>query len=381
MYLLVILATLFILLYCIFYKKSKTIEKFFPAWQDHTIYSQLSRRVNVGIWRGWLNINNLLLSDKLLEHTNMNLIIYETNNEVIDALLITKKIDIGIVTEADYGIYLTTKLENENKGVFTKETMIKNKKTILHNFNTRRLFTFYKLYRFLIVNNLRINKPSDLDGNTLEITNLTNQIYKLDLDLLKNIKYTKVYRDVGRGVSQFDSVNKLGMQIDGYFTQYDYPNPVLSEITSRVNCTLIDLYSDGNKDNGNKDNGKKDNGNKIVTPDKILKKYFYLNKDKMSLDAYPELVARRKDIIDFYGLPYKSNSVNCYSFKMIMLSRSDVQDEWIYLFTKSIMDNLHSIKKDIPYLHEVSREGMYKSTLSDILPIHPAVFEQSKYSF
>ena len=100
----------------------------------------------------------------------------------------------------------------------------------------------------------------------------------------------------------------------------------------------------------------------------------------MSLDAYPELVARRKDVIDFYGLPYKSNSVNCYSFKMIMLSRSDVQDEWIYLFTKSIMDNLHSIKKDIPYLHEVSREGMYKSTLSDILPIHPAVFEQGKYS-
>jgi TRAP-type uncharacterized transport system substrate-binding protein len=370
MYLLVILATLFILLYCIFYKKPNNIEKFFPAWQDHTIYSQLSRRVNVGIWRGWLNINNLLLSDKLLEHTNMNLIIYETNNEVIDALLITKKIDVGIVTEADYGIYLTTKLENEDKNVFTKETIIKNKKTILHNFNTRRLFTFYKLYRFLIVNNLRINKPSDLDGKTLEITNLTNEIYKLDLDLLKNITYTKIYRDVGRGVSKFDSINKLGMQIDGYFTQYDYPNPVLREISSRVNCTLIDLYSDGNKDGGNK----------IVTPDKILQKYFYLNKDKMSLDAYPELVSRRKDIIDFYDLPYKSNSVNCYSFKMIMLSRSDVQDEWIYLFTKSIIDNLENIKRAVPYLHEVSKEGMYKSTLSDILPIHPAVFEQSKYS-
>ena len=329
MYLFIILAVLLISLYVIT-KKTRTtkVEGFYPAWQDHAIYSQLSRRVKVGIWRGWLNINNLLLSDKLLYYTNMDLIIYETNNEVIDALLEKKQIDVGIITEADYGIYITAKLENEESDkTFNRTTLMKNKRTILNNFNTRRLFTFYKLYRLFIANNLRINKPSDLDGKILEITNLTNAINRLDLDLLANIKYTKIYRDVGRGVSKFDSINKLGMQIDGYFTQYDNPNPVLKEISEKVNCTLVDLYSDGNRDKGNK----------IVPPEKIQNAHFYLTKDKMKLDAYPEIVGRRKDIIQFYGLPYDSSSVNCYSFKMVMISRSDVEDEWIYLFTKSIM--------------------------------------------
>lgn len=371
MYLFIILATLFIILYLITKKtKRETNEGFFPAWQDHTIYSQLSRRVKVGIWRGWLNINNLLLSDKLLYYTNMDLIIYETNTDVIDALLEKKQIDIGIITEADYGIYITSKLENEeSEKTFNRETLMKNKKTILNNFSTRRLFTFYKLYRILIANNLRINKPSDLDGNIIEITNLTNSINRLDLDLLADVKYTRIYRDVGRGVSKFDSINKLGMQIDAYFTQYDNPNPVLKEISQKVNCTLIDLYSDGNKDKGNK----------ILHPEKIQNSHFYLTKDKMKLDSYPELISRRKDTIQFYGLPYDSQNVNCYSFKMVMISRSDVEDEWIYLFTKSIMDNLENIKKEVPYLRDVTAEGMYKSTLSDILPIHPAVFEKGRY--
>lgn len=371
MYLFIILATLFISLYLIT-KRIKIIQEgFFPAWQDHAIYSQLSRRVKVGIWRGWLNINNLLLSNKLLDYTNMDIIIYETNTEVIDALLEKKQIDVGIITEADYGIYITAKLENEESDkVFNRETLMKNKRTILNHFNTRRLFTFYKLYRILIANNLRINKPSDLDGKIIEITNLTNAINRLDLDLLKNVRYTKIYRDVGRGVSKFDSINKLGMQIDAYFTQYDNPNDVLKEISQKVNCTLIDLYSDENRDKGNK----------IVTPEKIQNQHFYLTKDKMKLDSYPELVARRKDTIQFYDLPYDSKNVNCYSFKMIMISRSDVEDEWIYLFTKSIMENLEKIKSDVPYLREVTVEGMYKSTLSDILPIHPAVFEKDRYS-
>jgi TRAP-type uncharacterized transport system substrate-binding protein len=100
----------------------------------------------------------------------------------------------------------------------------------------------------------------------------------------------------------------------------------------------------------------------------------------MKLDSYPELVSRRKDTIQFYNLPYDSKVVNCYSFKMLMISRSDVEDEWIYLFTKSIMEKLERIKQEVPYLRDLTVEGMYKSTLSDILPIHPAVFGKDTYS-
>jgi hypothetical protein len=44
------------------------------------------------------------------------------------------------------------------------------------------------------------------------------------------------------------------------------------------------------------------------------------------------------------------------------------------------MENIEQIKRDVPYLRDVTREGMYKSTLSDILPIHPAVFQKDMYS-
>ena len=50
-----------------------------------------------------------------------------------------------------------------------------------------------------------------------------------------------------------------------------------------------------------------------------------------------------------------------------------------HLFTKHIIDNLEQIKHDVPYLRDVTKEGLYKSTLSDILPMHPAVFERNKH--
>ena len=366
MYLIVILLFLFYLLWIIL-KRQNNIEKFYPAWQDATIYSKLSRRLKVGIWKGWLNINNLLLTNQLLKYTNIDIIFFETNKDTIHNLLTIKTVDIVITTEADYGIYISNSLQDILKtDISTKKTINKNKNKILDNFNTRRLFTFYDVYRILLVDNVQINKPSDLSQKVIEITNITNNIYKLDLDLLSKINYIQLYRSTDRGKNKYDSINKLGLQINGYFTQYDYPNLDLTEISKNKNSTIIDLFSNENNDYSNK----------ILEPDIILDKYFYLSKGRMKLDAYPEIKKRRKQVIEMNNLPYDPNYVNCYKYKMMMITREDVNDEWIYLFTKDIIDNINTIKQNVPYLHEVTKKGMYISSLSDILPMHRAVYKE-----
>ena len=62
------------------------------------------------------------------------MILYNSTDELIDDLLIHKKIDAGYVTEADYGIYISNKIrEKENVELFNREYINKNKKTILQN--------------------------------------------------------------------------------------------------------------------------------------------------------------------------------------------------------------------------------------------------------
>ena len=359
MYLIVILVILFGVLVSLV-KKRETIEKFFPAWRDYELYGILSRRVRVGIWKGWLTINNMLLTNQLLNFTNINVIMFNSNREAIHGLLIEKSVDVIITTEADYGMYISDNFQ----GNATKENIMKNKKLILDNFSTRRLYTFYSIYRILLADHIRIDKPGDLSGKVIEITNITNNINKLDLDLVKDLDYIKVYREVDRSAGKYDSINKLGYNINAYFTQYDYPNSTLSQISRDKNSIIIDLYSDDNKDNNNK----------LVKPDIILDKYFYLKKDKMKLDAYPEIKNRRKQSILYNNLPYEPTSVNCYSYKMLMLTREDVNDEWIYLYTKDIMDNIQTIKQNVKYLEAVTEESMLKSSLDHIIPLHNACY-------
>jgi TRAP-type uncharacterized transport system substrate-binding protein len=366
MYLILVLAILFIILW-ILIKKQNSRENFYPAWQDHMLYGELSRRLKVGVWRGWLNINYLLLTNELLNYTNIDVVLFESATELIENLLVKKEIDIAITTEASYGIYISNKIQDMTTDkAFNKEYILQNKQKILQNFTTRRIFTAFNIYRFLLADNLGVNKPSDIKNKVIEITNLTNSLYGLDLDILGDIKYTKIYSEVDKGISKYDSTNKLGYQIDAYFTQFNHPNETLKEISQKINCTIIDLYSDNNLDKTNP----------FVKPEVILNKYFYLKKGKMDLESYPEIKARRAQSIRYNNLPYSENYVNCYTYKMIMLTREDVNDEWIYLFTKNFVDNFEAIKNSVYYLRDIKLDEMYKSSLSDILPMHRAVYKK-----
>jgi TRAP-type uncharacterized transport system substrate-binding protein len=365
-----ILIIIFIFLFFILWKLSKNqLETFHPAWNDHTLYSQLSKRVRIGTWRGWLNINGLATLSILENYSNIEIILFDSSESTIDALLITKHIDIAYVTEADYGIYISKKIqEKKNNQIFNKKYILQNKNKILKNFTTRRVLTFYTIYRFLLVDNFKINKPYDIVGKTIQITNLTNAIHLLDLDLLKEVNYIKLFREADRSVSKYESINSLGLQNDAYFTQYDINNSNMIETSYNKNVSIIDLYSDNDEDKTNP----------FPKAEVILDKYFYLKKDKMNIQKYPEIVERRKKAIEYYNLPYDASNVNCYSFKLVMLSTEDVNSEAIYLFTKSVIDNIKSITKILNH-PDVNIKDMYKNSLSDILPIHPAVYNPNKY--
>jgi TRAP-type uncharacterized transport system substrate-binding protein len=362
------LILILVILFLILWKLHSRIEPFQPAWNDFVLYAQLSRRPRVGTWKGYININGLVANVELQKYCNFDLILYNSTDQLIDDLLIHKKIDAGYVTEADYGIYISNKIrEKDNVQLFNREYINKNKETILQNFTARRLYSFYKMYRFFIVDNFKIRQPSDIAGKVLQITNLTNSLYLLDLDLLRDVDYIKVYKNEDRSLSKYGSINSLGLQIDGYFTQYDYPNEDMKELSYNKNMTILDLYSD-----------HKTNKNPFTKPNIILDKYFYLTKDKMDIRAYPEIRERRKERIALNNLPYKPETVNCYSFKVFLLSREDVNNEMIYLFTKSIMEHIHKIMEGM-HRPDVNENEMFLNSLNDILPVHPALYNPKKY--
>ena len=75
---------------------------------------------------------------------------------------------------------------------------------------------------------------------------------------------------------------------------------------------------------------------------------------------------------------HNPKEVNCYSSKVIGITREDVEDEWIYLFTESISKHLDIMLHEMS-LPSFSKKEMYSSKLNDILPAHPAIYNPKKY--
>lgn len=359
MYLLIILVCLVLVLWKL--KKTDTNETFHPAWNDYVIYTNLSRRLRVGMTKSWLNLNGLALSEEFFRHANVEIVLYYSIIPMLDSLLKNKHIDVAFVTEQDYALYLSKKL---NILSLDKKYVKKNKHQISKNFTARRIFTLNKMYRVFIGSNIQISKPSDVMNKTLQITNITNKIYQLDLDLLKNIKYNKIYENEENANSLYGTINNIGLRMDGYFMDIDYPNSNMKEYSHYKNITMIDLYDGTN--------------NPFTPPDVILEKHICLTKDKMDLTAYPEIIERRKQVIKMNELPYNPKEVNCYSSKVIGITREDVEGEWIYLFTESISNHLDTMLREMR-LPLFSKKEMYSSALNDILPAHPAIYNPKKY--
>jgi hypothetical protein len=339
----------------------------FPAWHDHQIYDKLSKRIKIGIWKGWININGLAFMDELTNITNCEVKLYNNNDEVMKALFISKEVDVVMATEADYGFYLFNELQMQTPYEdlqMSKDFALSRKKQIQEKFPARLVYAFYPVYRVFIANYETIPINRFLPNKTIEITNITNPIYVLDEFLLQHIKYTKVYRDSDRGTDKFGSYNRVDKNIDGYFSQFDNPNSSLKEFVENKAITLIDMWSDGNTTN-------------FQHRKEMKNKYFFIEDYVMDLKYYPELVQRRKQAIEYYGDESKFNpsKLKTYGFKTIMLTRDDIEDEWIYQFTKDIYTKLPKIIQDIPYFAEtVTSKSLFKSSMELITPFHRAVY-------
>jgi hypothetical protein len=335
-------------------------EPFQAAWNDYVIYTNLSRRLKVGTTKSWLNLNGLALSEEFFRYANVQIVLYNSVTLMLEALLTTKHIDVAFVTEADYAMYVTKKL---NILSLDKKYVKKNKHQIIKSFTSRRIFTLNTMYRVFIGSNIQITKPTDVSNKTIQITNITNKLYQLDLDIMKNIKYNKIYEDIENANSLYGTINNIGLRMDGYFMDIDNPNSNMKEYSHYKNITMIDLYGDKNP---------------FTSPDVLLDKHIFLKKDKMDLEAYPEIMKRRKETIDFYQLPYDPKKVNCYSYKVIGVTREDVDNEWIYLFTEAISTHLDNMLRNMR-LPLFCKKEMYQSALNDILPAHPAMYNPKKY--
>lgn len=361
MYLLVVLVFLLFILWKLV-KPNTTSESFQAAWNDYLLYTQLSTRLKVGIYKNWLNLNGLALGEQFFQYCNVEIVLYNSVYKMLDELLVSKKIDVVFVTEADYCLYLSKKL---NETAIDEKFLSKNKDHITSNFMSRRLFTLNSMYRVFIASNIKISKPDDIAGKTIQLTNITNNLYQLDKDLLKKVNYNKYYESEEESDSLYGNINNIGLRMDGYFMDIDYPNKNMKMYSHYKNITMIDLY---------------DSKKTFVNPDIILKQHIYLSKSKMKLDAYPEIIDRRKQTIDFYNLPYSPNEVNCYSYKVIGITRDDIDDEWIFSFTKSISDNLSKIMNNMG-LPQIKKKDLYRSKIHDILLPHRAVYNPDGYTF
>ena len=264
-------------------------EPFYPAWHDFQIYSQLSRRVKVGMAGPVLNLEGL----------NVDIVLFATDKDVLHNLLVTKKIDVAVSSEAQYGCYILGQLpEHITK---SKKQILANKRIVLQNNNTRRLLTLGTIYHLLVANYNTFAKMADSEDKIVQVRNMTDATHQLDLALLPKLSR----------VMYTDKPDETHWRCDAYF--YNHHEGTDAPFNhDHNNSTLLDCAG--------------------PIPDK----YFFMKKDALPLEAYPRVLQRRRQTIDFYQLPLKPSAVQCYSHKMLLLTRDDVPDEWIYLFNQSL---------------------------------------------
>lgn len=304
-----------------FYLLNVEKEHFYPAWHDYVIYSQLSRRLKVGVPH-----DSAMLLD--LQAANVDILLYNTDADAIYHLLVTKNVDVIVTTEAHYGFFILEKLPAQV--ATSKKNILAQKHIVLQNYNTRRLFTFYDTFRLLVANYSTFpfadsDHDHDHDGKIIQIANLTDSMHHLDQALIRHLPCR---------VMHSDTIDVAHWRSDAYFDTHCHRNANAAAFFDRGNnSTLIDCDA--------------------VIPDQ----YFFLKKDAMPVLS-PHVLQRRQQTIAMHNLPYDPARVQCYSSKTIMLTRDDVPDEWLYLFGQSIKKN------------QASSSYSLQSVLSEVLPLH-----------
>lgn len=317
--------------------KNKTIqEPFYPAWNDYVIYSQLSRRLKVGGTASavprWLQDNPTINGDTLF---------FDTERDAIHHLLVTKKVDVIVVSEAQYGMFILSQLPRE--AASSRAQILAHKHVLLQNSSARRLLTLGPVYHLLVANNLTFPSVSaslllkDKNGKNgkkealkiVQIAHLTDDMQLLEKAVLKSVSCRFMHTDVP-DVSHARS--------DAYF--YDHYGPAAHaqfyQNTLYNNSTVRDCTE--------------------TLPDK----YFFFQKDHLSLHpAYPHLVQRR------IGSGSKPGSVQCFSSQMLLLTRGDVPVEWVHLFVQSILQ----LPQQAQALFTTA------SILQDFVPLHQTLLD------
>jgi hypothetical protein len=323
-----ILFSVFFVSFSFFYKnikniKNKTIlqEPFYPAWNDFMVYSQLSRRLKIGGTASavprWLQDNPAINGDTLF---------FDTERDAIHHLLVTKKVDVIVVSEAQYGMFILSQLPREAAG--TRAQIVAHKHVLLQNSSARRLLSLGPVHHLLVANNLtqRPTKPKPIEKKQkkiiVQIAHLTDDMQLLEKAVLKNVPCRFMHTDTPDVSHQ---------RSDAYFYDHYEYSAQFFQNTLYNNSTVWDC------------------------PESLPDKYFFFQKDNFTRlpTYYPHLAQRR----------IGSGSVQCFSSQLLLLTRGDVPVEWIHLFVQSVLQQQPKL----------SHPFTTKSILQDFVPLHPTL--------
>ena len=259
---------------------------------------------------------------------------------------------INLINQGTIELYKRFKfLENEHRHMFKVEVKI----SVTHDDRELEFFLVkWALTEFLKESKMnKIMKHYAVNNDTVEDVKKLNK-EELD-DVIKDIKYRMT-----KGISELNELNKTSGWLMDVFSAHSRSQDILKWTKYLGQAegeykAIKKIISEINKP-------------KFVPPP------VKVDVKKVKKDNNVE----KKERIALNNLPYKPETVNCYSFKVFLLSREDVNNEMIYLFTKSIMENIHQIMEGMQR-PDVNENEMFLNSLNDILPVHPALYNPKKY--
>jgi len=249
-----------------------------------------------------------------------------------------KQKNIKCSVESTYGaIYNINAVLNQefNFGISQSDTIFhalnnnmnfKNKETK----NLRSIIAIYpELLTFIVNQKSNITKIQDIKDKRINIGSKHSGSELSTLDILDayNIKKTDLRQ--ASSLNAMDTVDALrDNQIDGYFFMVGHPTQNIKDAIESLAISIIPIT-----------------GAKI---DELVKDKSYFSKSSIDASLYKEI----------------DKSIDTVGTKSVIISSSDVSEELVYIFLKTIMENFEEFKKSHSVYRNLTKESLFEGLVA-----------------
>lgn len=355
LFILIALIALMLLLFLIQRSRREGFES--PGWNDATLYNKLSKRIRIGVWQGWINLTGFRVLNEILQSANCDIQLFDTSRGALDALYVSKRVDTVFCSEAEYAFYIASAMQEGTATEFldmSKKYIQSHTREISTKFPTRFLYSFFPIYQVFVADSLRIPEPNRIANRTIEMANTDNPANGFQTAVLETVPYMKYYASLDKGRDRVGPVQRVGMNTDAFFGQYDLPNESLQEYTRKTGIVFWDLW------------GKNESKIPFQSREVILSRFFYLQPYEMDLRPYPMVVERRRATPGI-----RADQLSTYGYRTLLITRAerdpDISDEAIYRFSKTLWQNRDRF--------DGIRQELNNPEVAALIPPHPARFK------